>query len=152
MMDTEIKNVHIKLEELKKTIDIHSNYFSDTSTIKINTGIQELIDYINKKYDNSNPENKIKNFIKINSDHPDCKCEFVKKYDRELMEISFNKSGVYYYLEYVILKNNKHLSFVKTKEKCIDCPYDDWHATEQNVVLYNITMTLEELVNDLNEY
>jgi len=151
-MTTNINDVHVKLEELKKTIDLHSNYFSDASTLKINLGIQELIDYVNKKYDNTNPENKIKNFIKINSSHPNCKCEFIKKYDRELMEISFNKSGIFYYVEYVVLKNNNHISFIKTKEKCMDGSYDDWHVAEPVVVPYNITMNLEELVADLNEY
>ena len=140
------------MEELKNTIDTHSNYFSDASTMKINLGIQELIDYINKKYDNTNPENKIKNFIKINSDRHNCKCEFVKKFDKELMEISFSKSGIYYYLEYVLIKNNNHITFVKSKEKCIDGLYDDWHAGEPNITMYNITMTLEELVDDLNAY
>jgi hypothetical protein len=115
-------------------------------------GIQELIDYINKKYDNRNPENKIKNFIKINSSHPDCKCEFVKKSDTELMEISFNKSGIRYYIEYLLVKTHGHYSFIKMKEKCIDGLYDDWHAGEPSITLYNIRMEIEELVSDLNEY
>ena len=151
-MESTISNIYDKLEELKLSIDIHNEYFSDGSIIKINSNIQELINYIDKKYNNADPENKIKNYIKGKSTHSNCKCSFLMKDEKELMEISFTKGGCYYYVEYYIKKENSHIAFIKIKDKLVDGLYDDWYASKPTINYHNINLTLEELVDDLNKY
>jgi hypothetical protein len=145
-------SIYNKLQELKLSIDIHKNYFSDSTIIKIDSNIQELINYIDKKYNNEQPKNKIKNYIKVNSTHPDCRCSFLVKNEKELMEICFIKGGCYYYVEYFIKKINTHIQFIKIKDKIVDGLCDDWYSSEPIIKNYNIILTLEELVSDLNEY
>ncbi len=147
-----MNNIYKKLEELKFSIDIHNEYFSDGSIMYINSSIQEIINYIDKKYNNTHPENKIKNYIKGNLTHINCECSFLIKDEKELMEISFIKSGCYYYVEYYIKKENSHIGFIKIMDKFIDGLYDDWHASTPKINYYNIILTLEELVKDLNKY
>jgi hypothetical protein len=152
-MDSTISTIYHKLKEVKLSIDVHKNYFSDGTIIKIDSTIQELINYIDKKYNNEQPENKIKNYIKLNSTHPDCICFFLVKDENELMEISFIKGGCYYYVEYFIKKINTHNQFIKIKDKIVNELCDDWYTSDPIIINnYHIILTLEELVADLNKY
>ena len=145
-------SIYNKLEELKLSIDIHKNYFSDITIIKIDSNIQEIINYIDKKYNNDQPENKIKNYIKVNSTHLDCNFSFLVKDENELMEISFIKGECYYYVEYFIKKINTHTQFIKIKDKIVDGLCDDWFTPDPIINYYHIILTLKELVDDLNKY
>jgi hypothetical protein len=151
-MNSTMSAIYNKLEELKLSISLHKNYLSDSSIIKIEFDIQELINYIDKKYNNTHPENKIKNYIKVNSNYPNCKCSFLIKDKRELMEICFVKGECYYYVEYIIERTNTHIKFIKIKDKIINGLCDDWYTSESTINNYHIILTLEELVNNLNEY
>ena len=151
-MNSDITNIYDKLANLKLLINTNNNFFSESSIIKINSDIQELINYIDNKYNNIHPKNIIKNYIKIKSIHPECKCYFLIKNEKELMELCFAKEGYYYYVEYLIEKTNTYTKFIKIKDKIVDGLCDDWYVTEQTINHYHIILTLEELVDDLNKY
>jgi hypothetical protein len=143
------KDISAKLKfdvkHLEKLICTYGEHFTDDSIIKIGKKITKLINYIDIKYNDHYPENKIKNFIKVNSSHPELKLHFLVQGNKEIMEINFSKGGGHYYIEYLVNKTDI-LTFTKIREK-----YVQEHCAPQ-VIYYNIVLGLEDLVQDLNEY
>ena len=139
-------NLNSNVKKLEELINLYGNHFTDDTTIKINTKISKLIYHIDTKYNPRYMENKIKNFIKVNSSHPELTLHFLVQNNKEIMEINFIKGGCSYYIEYLVNKVDGNLSFTKFKEKYIQ------ENSNPQVIYYNIVLGLNELIQDLNEY